>query len=290
MDMTQELSPKLGINSFIENGVRSSLIPVLTNYFQNRQMKVKWHTKYSSTRSLPGGGPQGCDLGRLEYLSQSNDSANFVPNEDKYKFVDDLSLLEIINLISIGLSSYNFKHHVASDIAINELYLPTENTKSEKYLAALEDSTNKNKMKLIFNETDNYQFSTRFTLENSVLEIVEETCLLGVKISSDLSWYRNTEYMVKRAYQRMVILNTLYSYNVPVEDLVIIYFLYIRSLVEQNSNVWTHSITQEETNDIERIQKVACRIILKDDYDGYDSALAKLNLETLETRRQSLSL
>ena len=35
--------PKLGIESFIRNGVRPSLIPVLINYFQNREMTVKWH-------------------------------------------------------------------------------------------------------------------------------------------------------------------------------------------------------------------------------------------------------
>ena len=30
--------PKLGVESFIQNGVRASLIPVLTNYFQERKM------------------------------------------------------------------------------------------------------------------------------------------------------------------------------------------------------------------------------------------------------------
>ena len=34
--------PELAVKSFIENGVRKSLIPVLVNYFQNRKMIVKW--------------------------------------------------------------------------------------------------------------------------------------------------------------------------------------------------------------------------------------------------------
>ena len=93
--------PKLGINSFIENGVRKSLIPVLINYFQDRRMTVKWGSKYSSIRKLPGGGPQGCYLGGLEYSSQSNDSGRFVSKENRYKFVDDLSLLEVINLLTV---------------------------------------------------------------------------------------------------------------------------------------------------------------------------------------------
>lgn len=35
--------PKLGVQSFIENGVRPALIPILINYFQDREMKVKWN-------------------------------------------------------------------------------------------------------------------------------------------------------------------------------------------------------------------------------------------------------
>ena len=104
--------PQLGIKSFIKNGVRKSIIPVLISYFQNRKMKVKWHNQLSTQRDLPGGGPQGSSLGLIEYDSQSNDNTNFLPPEDKYKFVDDLSVLEVINLIAAGLASYNFKQHV----------------------------------------------------------------------------------------------------------------------------------------------------------------------------------
>ena len=40
--------PKLGVESFIKNGVRPSLIPLLISYFQGRRMKVKWHGKIST--------------------------------------------------------------------------------------------------------------------------------------------------------------------------------------------------------------------------------------------------
>ena len=98
---------KLGIQSFIKNGVRPSLIPVLISFFQNRPMKVKWNKESSSTHTLNGGGPQGGLMGILEYLSQTNNNTDFLADEDKFKFIDDLSFLEIINLI--GLSSFNLK-------------------------------------------------------------------------------------------------------------------------------------------------------------------------------------
>ena len=62
--------PTLCIKSFISNGVRKSIIPVLINYFQDRKMKVKWHVFFSTAREMPGGGPQGCHMGQLEYASQ----------------------------------------------------------------------------------------------------------------------------------------------------------------------------------------------------------------------------
>ena len=44
-------------------------------------------------------GPQGSTFGVLEYLSQSNDNADNVPPEDRFKFMDDLTILEIIRNI-----------------------------------------------------------------------------------------------------------------------------------------------------------------------------------------------
>ena len=62
----------------------------------------------------------------------------------------------------------------------------------------------------------------------------------------------------------MMILRNLYSFNVSQEDPVQIYCMYIRSVIEFNSSVWFSSITQEDKNDIERIQRVDCKIILKE--------------------------
>ena len=96
--------------------------------------------------------------------------------------------------------------------------------------------------------------------------------------------------MVKKAYARMTLLHKLYSFNVATDDLVNIYILYIRSLVEQNVAVWSSTITQEEVEDIERVQKVAVRIILKDCFTSYTNALKYLSLDTLQVRRHSLCL
>ena len=72
----------LGIKSFITNGVRPSLIPVLTDYFRNRVMRVKHHGVISAPRKQPGSGAQGASLGNHEFSSQTNNNADSVPEEN----------------------------------------------------------------------------------------------------------------------------------------------------------------------------------------------------------------
>ena len=71
-------------------------------------------------------------MGILEYLSQTNNNTDFLRDDLKFKFIDDLSFLEIINLISQGLCSFNFKHQVSSDIASQ--FFPPDNLKTQTHL------------------------------------------------------------------------------------------------------------------------------------------------------------
>ena len=137
--------PTLGVQSFVKNGVRNSLIPLLINYFEGRQMIVKWHGKESTIRDLIGGGPQGTLWGILEYLSQSNSNTDYVDNDKKFKFIDDLSILEMINIMSIGIASYNFRMHVASDIPTDGYFFPNTSTHTQKFMNKICDWTKEKK-------------------------------------------------------------------------------------------------------------------------------------------------
>ena len=97
-----KLDHTLGVKSFIKNEVRASLIPILASFFERRSMRVAWRGKLSSERPLPGSGPQGSSWGILEYLSQSNNSADCVPEADRAKFMDDLTVLEVVLLANVG--------------------------------------------------------------------------------------------------------------------------------------------------------------------------------------------
>ena len=290
--------PKLGIEAFIKCGVRSSLIPMLANYLQGRTMKVKWHGQTSSVRELNGGGPQGATFGIWEYLAQSNENANCVDQDSKFKFVDDLTVLEKINLLLIGLASFNCKNSVPSDIPTHNQIIPADQLKSQKYINDINEWTknqkmilNKNKTKvMIFNFTNNYNFTTRLELDNQNIEVVSKTKLLGVIVTDDLKWDENTLSLVKRANARMELLRKVASFTTSIEEKTIIYISYIRSILEQSCQVWHSSLSQENIDDLERIQKSAITIILAQKFENYEDALIKSNLESLEKRREDLCL
>ena len=200
------------IDSFVSNGLRPTLVPILSNFFKDREMTVKWHGTVSSSRKLPGGCPQGSTFGLLGYEVNSNDNSDHIPEQMKFKFIDDLSFLEKLNLLLAGIISYNFNNHVASDVGIHQSYIPNQNLQTQEYIKQIETWTEQKNCKLnvsksnimIFNFNDN-QFTTRLYMANTLLEVIHETKLLGTIVTSDLKWSRNTESLVKRAYSRMQI-------------------------------------------------------------------------------------
>ena len=290
--------PKLGIESFVKNGVRPSLIPLLINYFQNRKMKVKWHGQMSSERDLNGSGPQGSSFGLWEYLSQSNDNADCVEEENRFKFVDDLSFLEIIFLFNIGLASYNVRSHVPSDVPTHNQIIEKDRLQSQSQLEKINEWTEDKKMKLnvkktknmIFNFTKKYQFTTKLSLNNENIEMVREARLLGTIITDQLTWDRNTDELTKKCYKRMQLLNAAAAFTSNKIELKNIYLTYIRSIAEQSAVVWHSSLSGKNRKDLERIQKVAVRIIMGNSYKNYNQSLNDLKMITLERRREILSL
>ena len=63
-------------------------------------------------------------------------------------WVDDLTTLEVINLITVGLSSYNFKNLVASDIPTHGQFVEPKNLKSQQYINTLNTWADKHKIML----------------------------------------------------------------------------------------------------------------------------------------------
>ena len=132
--------------------------------------------------------------------------------------------------------------HVASDVPESGYIVSSENLKSQSYLNQISEWTKKNKMELnikktcacamIFNFTKDFQFTSQVKIEGKTIDIIQETKVLGVLISNELTWDKNTGYIVQKANSRMRLLHKLVEFGVPMQDLLNILILYIRSILE----------------------------------------------------------
>ena len=107
-------------------------------------------------------------------------------------------------------------------------------------------------------------------------------------INDKLTWNSNTDFIVRKAYKRMILLHKLFEFGLPLSEMINIYILFIRSILESSAVVWHSSITKEEIREIERVQKVALRVILDEEYEDYFTALKTTGLPTLYQRRELL--
>ena len=78
--------------------------------------------------------------------------------------------------------------------------------------------------------------------------------------------------------------------GVPTQDLIDVYKLYIRSLLEYCSVAWHSSLTKEQSYNIERVQRTALKVILGYAYTDYGTALELCGLDSLSDRRESRCL
>ena len=83
---------------------------------------------------MPGSGAIGSSLGNWEFDSQTNHNADSVPAVDRFKFVDDLTVLEVINLISIGIISYDILRQVPNDIQTHNQFVDNKKLLTQTYL------------------------------------------------------------------------------------------------------------------------------------------------------------
>ena len=112
---------------------------------------------------------------------------------------------------------------------------------------------------------------------------------MGTILTEDLKTFKNTKYMVDKAYKRMWLLRRLANLTSDLQELQETYCKQIRPLVELAVPYWGTRITQYEATLLERVQKTALHIIYGDKYKSYEEALAMSKLSTLKDRRKNLT-
>ena len=236
-------------------------------------------------------------IGQDCYLGSSHDAADHVDPADRFRYIDDLEILELI-MISGILIDYDVYTHVPSDIPVDHQFLPTSATQTQVHLDRLAEWTEENKMKLnpdkcnymILSRAKN-DFVTRLSVNGTKIDQKSATKILGCWVDQDVGkWGTNTRELCKSAYSRISMLTKLHYVGVCTEDLIEIYVLFIRSRAEYMSVLWHSSLTVEQSNKIETIQRTYLKIILQENYVDYSAACEMTGLEELSIRRKNRCL
>ena len=209
-----------------EMGVPGWLLRIVASFLTKRKLIVRYKGMKSTTKAMPGGGPQGSTLGCFVFLilinfagldsfsepigkhiTQSLPKRKPIP-QTQAKFVDDMTMGIALNLEKtlikdpdpnpvLPLNFHNRTGHI----------LPRDNNIMQKELDGLITYVQEKEMKVNVDKTKVMLFNTKKSLDfmpqlflgtESELDVVESTKLLEIIIRSDIKWIDNTEFICKR--------------------------------------------------------------------------------------------
>ena len=248
-------------------GVKPSAVNWIIDFLRSRQQRVKLNGVFSDWLHVPAGVPQGTRLGPWLFLVMIND-LRLPPGFLMWKFADDTTVSEVVP--------------------------PAKQSSLQQAANYIHDWSKENHLQL--NPIKCKEIQTNFkrsppcyspvTLEGVEFEKVSSAKVLGVNISSDLKWSAHIGSITVKAAKRLYLLRQLKRAGIDCNVLVRFYCSVIRSVLEYACQVFHCSLPNYLSDEIERIQRRALRIIFPN--CTYSEGLVRAGLPMLFSRRQSL--
>ena len=88
----------------------------------------------------------------------------------------------------------------------------------------------------------------------------------------------------------MQLLRKIWSFGSTIPEMVELWKVFCRGILEQTCPLWDSSLTEQNISDLERVQKTFVKLILEEGYTTYQQGLETLMLDSLEKRRKILTL
>ena len=144
---------------------------------------------------------------------------------------------------------------------------------------------------LPFNMSRTKDFMPELSVEKDTnLEVIYSLKLVGLVITSDLSWQAHVSYTVTRVNKVLWQLTRFKQLGASEDKLVVFYILKIRSILMFGAACFHSALTSEQSERLERQQKRSLAIILGSKYRNYEHARILVNLPSLKTLRDSACL
>ena len=250
-------------------GVKPTAINWIIDFLKDRKQRVKLNGVYSDWLNVPAGVPQGTRLGPWLFLVLINDLRLPDGSFAMWKFADDTTVSEIV-----PPSNQSTLQHVVDFISTwsQENHLQLNPSKCKELQSCFKRSP---------------PTHPPVELDGLAFETVNSAKVLGVTIRDDFKWNDHVLNVTSKAAKRLYLLSQLKRAGICASDLVLFYCSTIRSVLEYACQVFHSSLPYYLSEELERIQKRALRIIFP--YASYNSALKEAGIPSLYDRRASLS-
>ena len=127
-------------------------------------------------------------------------------------------------------------------------------------------------------------------VNNTPLPVVHECVLLGLHLNDELTWGTHVNHILSKASQSIFMLYRAKKFGFSVSSMITIFNWFVRTPLEYAAPTWHPGLNETDHQRIERIQRRCYRIILGREYISYDDAIQSLRSCTLRERRESLTL
>ena len=258
------IQPHLLIKKLHNMNVNPQISLWINQFLLNRTQRVKLMDSVSDVIQISTGAPQGCVLSPVLFSLYTSDYRSNDASCLMIKYADDTSLTGKISL--------------------------NDETQYRKEICEFVNCCDKNFLVINVNKTKEIVFDFRkdksriepVFIKETPVEMVTEYKYLGMFIDSNLNWNFNTQKIAAKANQRIFFLRKLNTFNVSSHILYLFYQSVIQSIMTFCFIVWYSELTVKNKQKLERVTKLAAKIIGMDvkELQGIfeANALTKLNL------------
>ena len=245
-------------------GIRGSLEEWMKNYLTDRKMRTVVRGVKSEWRRVISGVPQGSVLGPIMFLIYINDMPEGVSSYMNM-FADDAKIMRRITNMD----------------DCNELQKDLD--KINEWSKSWQMEFNAKKSCVMRMGRSKYRPYKVYQLERNILEEVSEEKDLGVTIQSDLSPEKHINRIFGKTYSMLQSIGLAFHY---LDENMIrrIITTLIRPQLEYASIIWSPHL-KKHIKKLERVQRLATRMIPQFKEVAYEERLNRLELSTLEERR-----
>ena len=256
------------VEKFMTFDIPHGIIKRIVDFLIDRKQRVKLSQDcFSEWGSVPAGVPQGTKFGPWLFAMMINNLS--VTDANLWKYLDNTTISEHVD-----------KHKISRvQSHVDELI---EKTKDDKF------QLNEAKCKELCISFDRSERSfSPILINDKPIEVVSNAKILGVSISKDLKWNIHILDIVTKASSRLYFLRQLKRAKIDEKDLLTFYLTCVRPVTEYACPVFHNSLPLYLSEDLEKLQKRALRIIYPT--LSYPEALSEARIDTLFDRRELIT-